>query len=208
MSNANWGTCVQPLLHAVVFLVEIALAARLTVKFNAYYEEQPGSSNPQLGPRPLRHISIIQPPSSPSHHFVILTWRRTVMTMMVTNAILGGMADTVAQLLSAINATSTPSKLGLSKLDPLAIELHELDRKDGLLGADFAGAGAASPFDFERLVRFMAYGMGMAPVQFKWFRFLEWMFPITKASALVPALKRVLVDQICFSPCSEFDPWV
>lgn len=128
------------------------------------------------------------------------------MTMMVTNAILGGMADTVAQLLSAINATSTPNKLGLSKHDPLAIELHELDRKDGLLGADFAGAGAASPFDFERLVRFMAYGMGMAPVQFKWFRFLEWMFPITKASALVPALKRVLMDQICFSPCSEFDP--
>lgn len=45
MPNANWGTCVQPLLHAIVFLVEIALAARLTVKFNAYYEEQPGSSD-------------------------------------------------------------------------------------------------------------------------------------------------------------------
>ena len=129
------------------------------------------------------------------------------MTMMVTNAILGGMADTVAQLLSAINSSGTLKKGGLAKTDPLAIELHELDRKDGLLGRDFAGASLASPFDFERLVRFMAYGLGMAPVQFKWFRFLEWMFPITKTSAFMPALERVIVDQLVFSPCSEFSPW-
>lgn len=125
------------------------------------------------------------------------------MTMMVTNAILGGMADTVAQLLAAINSSGKLKKGGLAKSDPLAIELHELDRKDGLLGRDFAGASLASPFDFERLVRFMSYGLGMAPLQFKWFRFLEWMFPITKTSAFAPALKRVFVDQLVFSPCSE-----
>lgn len=126
--------------------------------------------------------------------------------MMVTNAILGGMADTVAQLLAAINSSGALKKGGLAKSDPLAIELHELDRKDGLLGRDFAGASLASPFDFERLVRFMSYGLGMAPLQFKWFRFLEWMFPITKTSAFAPALKRVVVDQLVFSPCSEW-PW-
>lgn len=130
--------------------------------------------------------------------------RKIVMTMMVTNAILGGMADTVAQLVAAFNASASLKKGGLAKHDPLAIELHELDRKDGLLGRDFAGAALVSPFDFERLVRFMSYGLGMAPLQFKWFRFLEWMFPITKASAFVPAVKRVLVDQVVFSPCSEF----
>lgn len=53
MSSANWKTRVQPLLHAIVFMVEIALAARLTVKFNAYYEEQPGSSDPPPVPAPL-----------------------------------------------------------------------------------------------------------------------------------------------------------
>lgn len=128
------------------------------------------------------------------------------MTMMVTNAILGGMADTVAQLLAAINSSSTLKKGGLAKTDPLAIELHELDRKDGLLGRNFAGAALASPFDFERLVRFMAYGLAMAPVQFKWFGFLERTFPMTKNSAALPALKRVFTDQLVFSPCSEFSP--
>ena len=126
------------------------------------------------------------------------------MTMMVTNAILGGMADTVAQLLAAISASSTLKKGGLAKSDPLAIEMHELDRKNGLLGRDFAGASMASPFDFERLVRFMAYGLAMAPVQFKWFGFLERMFPMTKSSMFGPALMRVVTDQLAFSPCSEF----
>ncbi|SPO04056.1 related to glomerulosclerosis protein Mpv17 [Cephalotrichum gorgonifer] len=159
-----------PLLHTVVFLVQISLVVRLTTKFNAYYEERP------------------------------------VMTMMVTNAILGGMADTVAQLLSAINSSRSLKKGGLAKHDALAIEMHELDRKDGLLGHQFDSAtrGLASPFDFERLIRFMAYGLGMAPVTFKWFRFLEWMFPITKTSAFAPALKRVIADQLLFSPCSIF----
>lgn len=128
------------------------------------------------------------------------------MTMMVTNAILGGMADTVAQLLAAVNSSGNLKKGGLAKMDPLAIELHELDRKDGLLGRDFASMTMASPFDFERLVRFMSYGLGMAPLQFKWFRFLESMFPITKTSALAPALKRVIVDQSVFAPCSESAP--
>lgn len=130
------------------------------------------------------------------------------MTMMVTNAILGGMADTVAQLLSAINASRSLKKGGLAKHDALSIEMHDLDRKDGLLGQQFNGARElASPFDFERLVRFMAYGLGMAPVTFKWFRWLDLAFPITKASAFGPALKRVLADQVLFSPCSKLCPF-
>ena len=126
-----------------------------------------------------------------------------VMTMMVTNAILGGMADTVAQLISAINARGPLKPGGLAKHDPLAIELHELDRKDGLLGHDFENRGTAIAFDFERLVRFMGYGFAIAPAQFKWFRWLELTFPITKESAMVPALKRVLCDQLLFAPMSK-----
>ena len=127
-----------------------------------------------------------------------------VMTMMITNAILGGMADTVAQLITAINARKPLKPGGLSKHDPLSIELHELDRKDGLLGKDFEKCGMAFPFDFERLVRFMAYGFAIAPAQFKWFRWLEELFPITKESALVPALKRVVCDQLLWAPLSTF----
>ena len=32
---------VQPLLHTIVFLVEMALIARLTARFNSYYDERP-----------------------------------------------------------------------------------------------------------------------------------------------------------------------
>lgn len=55
-------------------------------------------------------------------------------------------------------------------------------------------------FDFERLTRFMSYGFIMSPVQFHWFGFLSRVFPITKQSAAIPALKRVAFDQLIFAP--------
>lgn len=32
----------KPLLHTIIFLVEMAVAARLATKFNTYYAERPG----------------------------------------------------------------------------------------------------------------------------------------------------------------------
>lgn len=32
----------QPLLHAIIFLIEMVIAARLAAKFNSYYAERPG----------------------------------------------------------------------------------------------------------------------------------------------------------------------
>lgn len=32
----------QPLLHTIIFLIEMAVAARLAAKFNTYYAEKPG----------------------------------------------------------------------------------------------------------------------------------------------------------------------
>jgi protein Mpv17 len=46
----------------------------------------------------------------------------------------------------------------------------------------------------------MAYGFCMAPVQFRWFKFLEKTFPITKTAAFLPAMKRVAFDQLIFAP--------
>ena len=43
VSRANRVVIVlQPLLHTIIFLVEMAVAARLAAKFNAYYAEKPG----------------------------------------------------------------------------------------------------------------------------------------------------------------------
>ncbi|TLD30785.1 hypothetical protein PspLS_02276 [Pyricularia sp. CBS 133598] len=157
-----------PLLHFLIFLVEMAFVARLTSRFNAYYDERP------------------------------------ILTMMVTNAVLGGIADTVAQTITAVKqraARKGPFHPN-PKDDPIAIEIQELDRKNPLNDRDLIPDSRIlpPPFDFERLTRFMAYGFCMAPVQFKWFKFLEKTFPITKTAAFGPAMKRVAMDQLVFAP--------
>ncbi|KAJ4378198.1 hypothetical protein N0V85_008974 [Neurospora sp. IMI 360204] len=159
-----------PLLHAIIFIIEMAILARLTSRFNQYYNERP------------------------------------VLTMMVTNAVLGGVADTVAQSITAVRERALrkypPGQGPNPRDDPVAYEIHELDRKNPLLEQELIpeSRDLPPPFDFERLVRFMAYGFCMAPLQFKWFGFLERCFPITKKSAYMPALKRVAFDQLIFAP--------
>lgn len=126
----------------------------------------------------------------------------TVLTMMITNAVLGGIADTVAQSITAIRQSALRKPGGINKDDTVAIEIHELDRKNPLTDQELIPNSKflPPPFDFERLTRFMAYGFMMAPVQFKWFQFLSRAFPITKTSALGPAVKMVAFDQLIFAP--------
>ncbi|KAI8633291.1 hypothetical protein F5Y19DRAFT_295295 [Xylariaceae sp. FL1651] len=159
-----------PVLHAVIFFIEMAIIARLMSRFNAYYDERP------------------------------------VLTMMVTNAVLGGVADTVAQTITSVKQRQRArQKTGsATRDDPISIEIQDLSRKDSGDSRDIFADPRTPPaqFDFERLTRFMAYGFAMAPLQFKWFGFLSRAFPITKNSAFGPALKRVAVDQIVFAPVS------
>ena len=122
--------------------------------------------------------------------------------MMVTNAVLGGVADTVAQTITAVRMRAVRKPGGVSKNDSIAIEIHELDRKNPLSDHDLIPdcKFLPPPFDFERLTRFAAYGFCMAPIQFKWFGFLSRTFPITKEAAFGPAMKRVIFDQLIFAP--------
>lgn len=62
---------------------------------------------------------------------------------------------------------------------------------------------APPPFDFERLIRFMAYGFIMAPLQHKWFGFLQTTFPLGGGKATTNALRRVAFDQLLFAPCGK-----
>lgn len=155
-----------PVLHFVIFLVEMAIMSRLASKFNAYYADRP------------------------------------VLTMMITNAVLGGIADTVAQSITAIRMSALRKPGGITKDDTMAIEIHELDRKNPLLDQELIPESKLlpPPFDFERVTRFMAYGFMMAPVQFKWFQFLSRAFPLGKNGGLGPALKMVAFDQLIFAP--------
>ncbi|PYH63421.1 Mpv17/PMP22 family protein [Aspergillus vadensis CBS 113365] len=152
-----------PLLHAIIFLIEMAAAMRLAAKFNSYYAEKP------------------------------------VLTTMVTNAILGGIADTVAQLITAFKARG--GRRPSDGNDLISIEIHDLDKeKPPALGELGHARHLAPAFDFERLTRFMSYGFFMAPIQFHWFGFLSRTFPLTKRNPSIPALKRVCVDQLMFAP--------
>lgn len=125
--------------------------------------------------------------------------------MMVTNSVLGGIADTVAQTITSIRERAlrkNPNGRLNPREDPLAIEIHELDRKNPFNERELIPDSKIlpPPFDFERLTRFMAYGFCMAPLQFRWFKFLEKSFPITKTAAFLPAMKRVAFDQLIFAP--------
>jgi len=128
-----------------------------------------------------------------------------VLTTMITNAVLGGIADTTAQTLTSIRRKASRKLSSAAKDDFIAIEIHELDKKgetpynpeDYLQDSSLR---LPPPFDFERLTRFMAYGFLMAPVQHKWFAFLHKTFPITKVGGTGQALKRVAFDQLLFSP--------
>ncbi|KAI9800105.1 MAG: hypothetical protein M1825_004287 [Sarcosagium campestre] len=125
---------------------------------------------------------------------------RPVLTMMITNAVLGGIADTVAQTLTAIKSRAS-SKTGTGKDDFVSIEFRDFDEKHTLAHEEMMPLKQLPPsFDFERLTRFMAYGFMIAPIQFKWFQFLSTAFPVTSASATGPALKRVAFDQLIFAP--------
>ncbi|KAL4809636.1 hypothetical protein BDV18DRAFT_132499 [Aspergillus unguis] len=150
-----------PLLHTIIFLIEMAAATRLAAKFNSYYAERP------------------------------------VLTTMVTNAILGGVADTVAQLITAFRA-----RTGVQHGDDfIAIEIHDLDKeKPPPVGELGHAKNIPPPFDFERLTRFMSYGFFMAPIQFKWFGFLSRTFPLAKKNPTMSAMKRVAFDQLLFAP--------
>lgn len=132
---------------------------------------------------------------------------RPLLTTMITNAILGGIADTTAQILTAYrsrqrNGLASPT---VQRASFLEIEIQDLNRDDekphrwgnSLIPSSRSGV---PPFDFERLTRFMAYGFLMAPLQFKWFQGLSKVFPITKGRGTVPALQRVACDQLIFAP--------
>lgn len=115
---------------------------------------------------------------------------------------LGGIADTVAQTLTAVRERAVRKKGGPGKDDFLAIEIHDLDKRNPFNENDLIpdSKKLPPPFDFERTTRFMSYGFLMSPIQHRWFRFLSATFPVTKTATWIPALKRVAFDQFLFAP--------
>lgn len=172
--NSRWIKGRIPLLHTIVFLIQLTMVSLLVRKFNAYYAARP------------------------------------LLTTMITNAVLGGIADTVAQTLTAVRMRQArrdsiaPHNQDAHKDDFFNVEIHELEGKVPWPEPDYLSPNAQRklppPFDFERMVRFMAYPCIMAPAQLRWFAFLSSTFPLGGGKSTVNAMKRVAFDQLLFAP--------
>lgn len=123
---------------------------------------------------------------------------------------LGGVADTVAQTLTCLRLRERQKRLNPDLEDQedfYAIEIGDMDRKVPWPEDNFmvpASKRKPPPFDFERSIRFMAYGFFWAPVQHKWYGFLEHTFPLKGGQATKNALLRVAMDQLIMAPCGMF----
>jgi protein Mpv17 len=120
---------------------------------------------------------------------------KPILTTMITNSILNGIADTVAQTVSAARRRTAGRR---AKKGAVSIDITELNEKN--LPTHRGELYPASPFNAERLVRYMAWGFLMAPVQLQWFAYLSETFPITSTNQTSAVMWRVLLDQIVFSP--------
>lgn len=128
---------------------------------------------------------------------------RPVLTTMITNAVLGGIADTVAQSITAFRKrqANLPTTNDSADLISSGVELEDLNEKPPIASPALPlRMSGPQPFDFERLTRFMSYGFIMAPLQFLWFGRLTRWFPIDSKNGNVQALKRVAMDQLIFAP--------
>lgn len=124
------------------------------------------------------------------------------MTPTDNRQILGGIADTSAQLITSYRtrAAMLPTHNRPSLISD-GIELGDVNEKPARLSPDLHPASSGpQPFDFERTIRFMSYGFIMTPVQFQWFGLLTRFFPMTATSTTIPVLKRVACDQFIFAP--------
>ena len=135
-------------------------------------------------------------------HSISQTQQQQAQLPDLAPQILGGIADTVAQTLTAIRARRRRN-MQIDKDISDGIEMPNYDEKIPY-ASEFMIPNRLShsqpSFDFERLTRFMSYGFIMSPVQFQWFSFLSKTFPITKESATMPAMMQVGFDQLIFAP--------
>ncbi|KAJ5741485.1 hypothetical protein N7533_010894 [Penicillium manginii] len=178
-----------PLLHTIIFLIEMAVATRIAAKFNTYYAEKPGMT------WPFALCPVLFPGGLSANMSALI-----VLTTMVTNAVRLGWSRRYRG--PTDNSLPIPLATKIRRGDGLiSIEFEDFDKeKPPAMGELGYAHRSPSPFDFERLTRFMAYGFFMAPIQFQWFGFLSRAFPLTKKNPTAPVFKRVAFDQFIFAP--------
>ncbi|KAL4209204.1 hypothetical protein AB4K20DRAFT_1909131 [Rhizopus microsporus] len=113
--------------------------------------------------------------------------KRPILTLCVTNGILGVLSDTLAQSISYYEA---------SKIEPYIVPEKLREHED---------LWPPSPrWDLTRTFRFAAYNFCVAPLGGTWYMFLDRFFPVPKnaapRTANMMAIKRMATDQLLFAP--------
>jgi protein Mpv17 len=127
-----------------------------------------------------------------------------LLTLSSVNAVLAGVADTLAQSITLYESRKKSKKINESVDDKQVQPDDEMSIGNIRMHVD-----ANTKFDPYRLMRLSAYGFSIAPVVQKWFSVLDRRFPLPaqnhrsslsmKHTATMVA-KRVALDQICFAP--------
>ncbi|KAI9010459.1 hypothetical protein CLU79DRAFT_839594 [Phycomyces nitens] len=142
--------------------------------------------------------------------------KRPILTLCVTNGILGALSDTLAQGITHYDY-HVKKKEGLRALAASNDHTHRLhldDRLPNSLQQDELFCNPPPSWEPSRTLRFAVYNFSVAPLVGKWFMFLDKFFPmpVLAASASkavqktigrqkdIAALKRMVTDQVLFAP--------
>ncbi|KAI9249647.1 hypothetical protein BY458DRAFT_525440 [Sporodiniella umbellata] len=118
--------------------------------------------------------------------------KRPILTLCVTNGILGVLSDTLAQSISYYEASKKVNEY----LVPDDLKQHKT-----LWPPNFG-------WDWQRTVRFATYNFCVAPLGGRWYMFLDRFFPMPKSVATaalarqanIATVKRMVTDQALFAP--------
>ncbi|RMZ87521.1 hypothetical protein DV736_g5253, partial [Chaetothyriales sp. CBS 134916] len=192
-----------PLLHSLIFLIEMVCTIRLMATFNAYYAQKPLLTT-MITNALLGGVSSSSPIDSAHAPLLAANTDTAPLPPKIADTVAQGITayKTRALLLPRSNNNNGNSDAHDARsFISSGVELDDLNEKPArhspALSPHFSGP---APFDFERLTRYMSYGFLWASVQFQWFGLLTRLFPITAGRGTVPALQRVAVDQLIYAP--------
>lgn len=130
--------------------------------------------------------------------------KSSLLATVATNLVLYGIADTLAQSISAFYAS--PIRLDEDQESMVSEELQnpfvDYGTSPSWTVSRPSLESKSQPFAFHRLAGFMVWGFVMAFVQVVWYAILNAMF--NDDPTFVTVLERCLTDQLCFSPVSLF----
>ncbi|QSL66322.1 hypothetical protein MERGE_000700 [Pneumocystis wakefieldiae] len=122
-----------------------------------------------------------------------------VLTLSITNSLLGGVSNMSAQTISAIHSR-------LRKIDTfnLKTKKNEMENIGSLDRSDKSHTTFYIPstFRFSQLIRFMSYSFLTTPIQLWWYSFLDHLSAVSRNSNTAELIKRILMDQFLFTPIS------